>query len=63
MKSPLITADSFGADCPSNWEEIANYLNDIIRSACILFDEEDTAQVVWEAYCNGNYPNAPKPAD
>lgn len=61
MKSPLITVESFGSDCPDNWEEIADYLNDIIRSHSILFDEEDTAQIVWENYCNDCYPDAPRP--
>ena len=60
MKSPLITSDSFGSDLPENWEEIADYLNEIIRSSSILFDDEDTAQRVWENYWNGCYPNAPK---
>lgn len=60
MKSNLITADSFGSDIPENWEEIADYLNDIIRNSSILFDEEDTANLVWENYWNGCYPNAPK---
>lgn len=60
MKSPLITSDSFGSDLPENWEEIADYLNEIIRSSSILFDDEDTAQMVWENYWNGCYPNAPK---
>ena len=60
MKSHLITAESFGSDIPSNWEEIAQYLNDIITSSSILFDDEDTANLVWENYWNGCYPNAPK---
>lgn len=60
MKSKLITGDSFGSDLPSNWEEIANYLNNIIRSASILFDDEDLSDTVWENYWNGCYPNAPK---
>ena len=60
MKSHLITAESFGADIPANWEEIAQYLNDIIITSSILFDDEDTAQLVWENYWNGCYQNAPK---
>ena len=60
MKSQLITAESFGSDIPSNWEEIAQYLNDIITTSSILFDDEDTANIVWENYWNGCYPNAPK---
>lgn len=61
MKSKLITAESFGSDIPDNWEEIANYLNEIIRSYNILFEDDDTAQVVWENYFQGCYPDAPKP--
>ena len=26
-----ITADSFGSECPTNWAEIADFLNDKIR--------------------------------
>ena len=59
--STYITADSFGSDLPANWEEIADYLNDIIRSYNILWEDDDTAQVVWENYFNGCYPDAPKP--
>lgn len=60
MKSKLITAESFGSDIPSNWEEIAQYLNDIITNSSILFDDEDTSDLVWENYWNGCYPDAPK---
>lgn len=60
MKSRLITGESFGSDSPVNWREIASYLNEIIQSASILFDEEDLADTVWENYWSGCYPDAPK---
>lgn len=55
------TEDSFGSDLPVNWEEIANYLNEIVCSSNILFEDDDTPNLVWENYCNGCYPDAPKP--
>ena len=35
-----ITVDSFGSECPSNWEEIADFLNEIIRDKRETVDEE-----------------------
>lgn len=49
----MITVESFGATCPKNWEEIAEYLNRRI------LDGEDTEEI-WEAYCNGYIPEAPE---
>ena len=53
-----ITAESFGADLPSNWEQIAAYLNDIIAERGI---EDDLNEVneLWEAYWQGKFPDAP----
>lgn len=42
-----ITGESFGADCPENWKEIAEVLNSIIRET-----GKDPEQV-WEEYCSG----------
>lgn len=53
-----ITAESFGADLPTNWEEIADYLNAIIEERGI---EDDLNEVneLWEAYWQGEFPDAP----
>ena len=55
--------ESFGADCPDNWEEICEYLNGYLED----IDEYDTygelesaANKLWEDYCCGNLPYAPK---
>lgn len=57
-----ITADSFGADCPANWEEIAAFLNQIIEDHEPDEDEReenDWYADLWERYCNGEIPGAP----
>lgn len=56
-----ITVESFGADVPANWQEIADHLNGIIAERHI---EDDHAAVndLWEEYCNGDIPGAPEPA-
>ena len=53
-----VTAESFGADLPTNWEEIAAYLNAIIKERGI---EDDLNEVneLWEAYWQGEFPDAP----
>ncbi len=48
--------ESFGSNCPSNWEEIVDYLNDKIEDGMDKDDLED----IWEAYCNGQYADAPE---
>ena len=48
-----ITADSFGAYIPENWEEIADWMNDRINAG------EDPEEI-WERYCNGQCPDAPE---
>lgn len=57
-----ITVESFGSDCPENWEEIAAFLNAIIRERGI---EDDNAAVndLWEEYCTGDIPGAPEPIE
>ena len=70
-----ITMDSFGQDCPANWEEIASFLNDVIDKeleACGddafdtaawkgLSDEgHEIVNSVWERYCNGELPGCPE---
>lgn len=48
----FVNEDSFGSECPKNWEEIADYLNEKI-------DAGEDQEEVWEAYHNGNYSDAP----
>ena len=65
-----ITMDSFGQTCPINWEEIADYLNNIIDTTPDIIDP-DTGDIttegrealadLWERYCSGDMPGAPAP--
>ena len=55
----MITMDSFGSECPSNWEEIADFLNALIEERGIENDPEELDQL-WEDYCNGDIPGAPE---
>ena len=64
-----ITMDSFGQECPENWEEIADYLNEIIDSMDGITDEigeltpegREQIDALWEQYCAGELPDAPAP--
>lgn len=47
-----ITAESFGADIPANWEEIADRLNKIIDARNIA-EDHDAVNELWESYWNG----------
>ena len=64
MENWLIDVDSFGADCPENWEEIADFLNEIIRKEIRedmdYRDKDYVSEKVWEAYCNGDLKDAPE---
>ena len=53
-----ITIESFGADVPENWEEIAEYLNNIIRDRGIENDHNEVNDL-WEAYWQGEFADAP----
>lgn len=66
--------DSFGQDCPMNWEQIADYLNSIIEDMEGITDEfgevtpdgREQIDNVWENYWgdyhSGTLPeNAPVP--
>lgn len=55
----LITMDSFGSECPANWEEIADFLNAIILERGIE-DDHDAVNDLWEEYCNGDIKGAPE---
>ena len=60
------TVDSFGADCPANWEEIADYLNAAVEGLIAPEDDDrdirDKVEDLWERYCDGDLADAPKPA-
>ena len=53
------TEDSFGSECPDNWEEIADLLNDRLRAAFEEFDRigadkyeyQEAADDIWEDFC------------
>ena len=44
-----ITAESFGADIPENWEEIAQQLNAIIDERGIA-DDQEAVNELWDEY-------------
>lgn len=53
------TEDSFGSECPDNWEEITDLLNDRLRAAFEEFDAngaddyeyQEAADDIWEDFC------------
>lgn len=55
----MITMDSFGSMLPENWEEIADFLNNLIEERGIENDPDELDQL-WEDYCNGDIPGAPE---
>ena len=74
MTNYHITVDSFGSDCPTNWEEIANFLNAAIDKALdethsafdVGYDDtglsaegHDIVNDIWERYCSGELPGVP----
>lgn len=54
-----VTADSFGSEVPSNWEEIAAFLNSITDERGIA-EDHDACNDLWEAYWNGELDGAPE---
>lgn len=74
MTNYHITEDTFGSDCPTNWEEIADFLNALIDSTLdqtpgaydlgyddsgLSADGHDIVDSIWERYCSGDMPDAP----
>lgn len=55
----MITMDSFGSMLPANWEEIAEFLNNLIEERGIENDKDELDKL-WEDYCNGDIPGAPE---
>ena len=53
-----ITIDSFGAEVPANWEQIAAYLNEIIDRRGIS-EDHNAVNELWEAYWAGDLPGSP----
>ena len=49
--------DSFGANIPTNYEEICDFLNDYFEENGYTTKEE--ANDIWEDYCNGKIQDAP----
>ncbi len=48
----IITADSFGAELPRNWERIADLLNEIIECKGIA-DDQSAINELWDKYWAG----------
>lgn len=59
--------ESFGADCPANWEEIASFLNGLLDERVTEgMDDRDICEIadqLWEDYWNGNLKDAPAPSE
>lgn len=61
----MITEDSFGSNCPNNWEEIATALNDKIMEKIesekpeTFEDAKEIVNAIWEDFCNGEMPDVP----
>ena len=75
MTNYHINEDSFGSDCPTNWEEIANFLNALIDRTLdqtpgaydpsyddsgLSADGHDIVDGIWERFCSGYLPDAPE---
>lgn len=54
-----ITVESFGSNLPRNWEEIADFLNNLIEEKAD--DSKEAVEEIWENYCAGNIKGAPEP--
>ena len=71
MMNIEFTVESFGADCPANWREICEYLNEELASRieALGIDENDEREVrevadgLWEEYSGGDLEEAPDPIE
>lgn len=61
-KTYYITGESFGSDCPANWEDIASALNAIIDDRGIA-DDSDEVEALWDEWCNYGVEGVPAPRD
>lgn len=63
---PHIYMDSFGQECPANWQEIADYLNEKIdaleditdSNGVLTADGRDEVDQIWEDYWNAYHSDA-----
>lgn len=61
--------ESFGADCPANWQDIASWLNaKLTERVTADMDDRDIREIadaIWEAYWGGEYAeyDAPAPSE
>lgn len=53
------TGESFGADCPDNWEDIVAALNDIVERDNIV--DKDEAEALWDKWCCHGLDGVPDP--
>lgn len=49
-----INAESFGADCPENWEEYAEEINAVINEMYGEDADDETVNEIWDAYWRGD---------
>lgn len=64
-----ITMESFGDNCPMNWEEIADWLNERIDAMNVTDEDGELTREgrekisdLWERYCAGDLEGAPAPS-
>lgn len=57
MAPYYITAESFGADLPENWEEIARELNEAIDAGGIA-EDRDAVEALWDSYWHDWFPGS-----
>ena len=58
MINYFITAESFGADCPDNWRQIADYLNGVIRDRGIEFNRS-AVNALWDDFWSDRLDRTP----
>lgn len=60
----MFNENSFGSNCPVNWEEIADFLNDLYEERTHGITDTDQmnciSDQIWEDYCCGNIANVPE---
>lgn len=68
MNKYLVNEDSFGDNCPKNWEEIANFLNPIIRDEiealgddAEYYEQYEVSCKIWDRFCEGEIEGCPDP--
>ena len=72
MDTYHVTMDSFGDKCPTNWEEIAGFLNHLIDGELekagevpeygdITPEGNEIVFKIWESFCRGELSECPEP--